>query len=145
MSTGKQFFEIRSPRDMLNKAMREYARLQADRNTDNVFNFFVTATHITDYARDFGIPESEIPQGVDFQLCRDLCNMGKHLGDSKRKYRDNKFDIESVKLWDEGLWDEGLWDGKEPTFEFDSNRLDVLKLAEKIITAWDAVLTKHGQ
>ena len=92
MITGHQFFELQSPRDMLNKAKRENARLQADLNTDNVFNFFVTAHHIKDYARDAGIPETQFPKGVDFQLCRKLCNMGKHLADD-RKYKDNKFSI----------------------------------------------------
>lgn len=139
MSAGHQFFELQSPRDMLNKAKREFARLKTDLNTDNVFNFFVTAHHIKDYAKDYRIPESQFPRGVDFRLCRDLCNMGKHLGGSDRKYIDNKYSEESVTLWDEGLWD-----GKEAVFEFQGNRVDILKIAEKVINAWDAVLTKHG-
>jgi len=144
MSTGRQFFELQSPRDMLNKAKREFARLKADLNTDNVFNFFVTAHHIEDYARDAGIPEGEFPKGVDFGLCKRLCNMGKHL-ESGYKYRDNKFSEKSVTLWDEGLWDEGLWDGKEAVFEFESKQLDILNIAEKIIHDWDVVLTRNGQ
>jgi hypothetical protein len=32
------FFELRTPRDMLEKARREYGRLTADFNIDNVFN-----------------------------------------------------------------------------------------------------------
>lgn len=49
MSTRNQFFELKSPRDMLEKARREFSRLRSDLNTDNVFNFFVTIHHIKDY------------------------------------------------------------------------------------------------
>src|SRR5262245_18505997 len=123
MNTGHQFFELQSPRDMLEKARREFSKLKRDPDTDNVFNFFVTAHHIKDYARDSGIPESQFPKGIDFQLCRKLCNMAKHLADSDNIHKDNKFSHQSVKLWDEGLWDEGLWDGKEARFYLEGKQL----------------------
>ena len=40
------FFELRTPRDLLEKAHREHDRLTCAFNIDNVFNFFVTAFHI---------------------------------------------------------------------------------------------------
>ena len=39
-----RFFDLSTPRDMLNKAVREhFSRLETDLSIDNVFNFFVTA------------------------------------------------------------------------------------------------------
>ena len=143
MSTSHQFFELQSARDMLNKARREFSRLQSDLCTDNVFNFFVTAHHIKDYAKDEGIPESEFLNVADFQLCRKICNMAKHLADHG-KYKDNTFTAQSVTLWDEGLWDDGLWDGKEAIFFFEGSLLDILQIAERVIKTWDAILTRHG-
>ena len=77
MSAGHQFFELTSPRDMLEKARVEFTRMQADLSTNNVFNFVITANHIWDYAKDSGIPKHQLPSGGDFQLCRELCNMAK--------------------------------------------------------------------
>lgn len=145
MSTGYQFFELKSPRDMLEKARREFTRLQADPNTDNVFNFFVTVHHIKDYSKKIsGVPEDQLPTGGDFQTSRIMCNLAKHLADSDRKYKDNKHSLESVKLWDEGLWDEGLWDGKLARFYLEDEELKILEIAERVIKEWDAFLTSRG-
>lgn len=145
MSTGRQFFELRSPRDMLNKAKREYAKLQADRSTDNFFNLVITLNHVRDYAEKSGLKSHQLPSGDDLQLIRELCNMGKHLGGSDKEYIENKHSVESVKLWADGVWADGVWDGKETVFEFQGKRIDILNLAEKIINSWDDALTKHGQ
>jgi len=143
MSKGSQFFDLKSPRDMLEKARREFSRLKIDLNTDNVFNFFVTVHHIKDYAKVSGVPEDQLPGGGDFQLCRKICNLAKHLADHG-KYKDNKFSLESVTLWDEGLWDESLWDGKLGRFYLEGNLLDILEIAERVINDWDAFLTRQG-
>jgi hypothetical protein len=143
MSKGNQFFELKSPRDILEKVRKEFAKLQADLNTDNVFNFVITVNHIRDYAEDYGIPKNQLPYGADIQLCRDLCNIAKHL-ESNYTYKDNKFSQESVKLWAEGLWAKGLWDGKRSIFEFEGQQLNILEIAERVINRWDAILTKHG-
>jgi hypothetical protein len=49
------FFEISSPRHMLEKAKREFARMKAELNTDTIFNFFVTIYHVKDYVEAQGI------------------------------------------------------------------------------------------
>jgi hypothetical protein len=143
MNTSRQFFELQSARDMLEKARREFSRLQSDLSTDNVFNFFVTAYHIKDYAKEVGIPESQFLNVVDFQLCKKLCNMAKHLADHG-KYKDNKHSVESVKLWNDGLWEDGLWDCKEAKFIFEGNQLDILQLAERVLNICDSILTRYG-
>jgi len=143
MSTGRQFFELKSPRDMLEKARREFSRLKVELNTDNVFNFFVTVHHIKEYAKEHGIPENQLPVGGDFQLCRMMCNLAKHLADNG-KYKDNKFSLENVKLWDEALWDESLWDGQQARFYLEGNELNILEIAERVINDWDTFLTGQG-
>ncbi len=40
------FFELKTPRDMLEKARREHTRLSTAFDIDNVFNFFVTVHHM---------------------------------------------------------------------------------------------------
>jgi len=35
------FFKIASPRDLLDKAKRDYAKLEAEISTDTIFHFFV--------------------------------------------------------------------------------------------------------
>ena len=144
MNTGHQFFGLKSPRDMLEKARGEFTRMQADLSTNNVFNFVITANHIWDYAKDSGIPMDQLPSAGDFQLCRELCNMAKHLS-HKYTYKDNKYSEESVKLWAEGLWAEGLWDGKQAIFEFEGKQVDIIEFAMRVIDGWDAFLTQHGR
>ena len=48
------YFELSKPIDVLNKAKREFEKMQKDLNTDNIFNFFVTAYHIMDYVKSQG-------------------------------------------------------------------------------------------
>jgi hypothetical protein len=143
MSTGHQFFDLQSPRDMLEKARREFSRLQSDLNTDNIFNFFVTVHHIKDYAEEYGIPRDQLPIGGDFQTCRKLCNLAKHLKDN-HKYVDNKFSLESVKLWADGIWADGIWDGKQARYDLEGQPLNILELAERVINDWEAFLTRQG-
>ena len=77
------YFELRTPRDMLNKAERELQRLRGDRSIDNVFNFFVTAYHIQDYVRGAHSVPSEALRAFladpDLKDCQALCHKGKHL------------------------------------------------------------------
>ena len=80
---SKVYFELRTPRDMLEKTRREYQRLTESLNIDNVFNFFVTAYHIRDYIDvNNTIDKATLDkffEDQDMQDCRDLCNKGKHL------------------------------------------------------------------
>ena len=77
------FFELRTPKDMLEKSRREHERLVGDFNIDHLFNFFVTANHIRDYVCKSGLVDQclleEFMSNQDLRDCRDLCNQGKHL------------------------------------------------------------------
>src|ERR1700734_3582872 len=77
------YFQLQTPRDMLEKARREHDRLFADFNIDNVFNFFVTAYHIQDYIKMAGsVPRAVLRSFLndpDLKAARDMCNKGKHM------------------------------------------------------------------
>jgi hypothetical protein len=81
-------FELRTPRDMLEKARREHERLTTRFDIDNLFNFFVTAYHISDYVRKTNsvaqVKLDAFLQDQDIKDCRDLCDKGKHLTLTKR-------------------------------------------------------------
>jgi hypothetical protein len=128
---------------MLEKARREFSRLQNNLSTDNVFNFFVKIHHIKDYAKDYGIPEGQLPADGDFQLSRIMCNLAKHKADN-HQYKDNKFSLEKTRPWGEGLWNEGLWGGSLARFYLEGKELDILEIAERMINDWDIFLTSQG-
>lgn len=87
------YFELSSPKDMLSKARREYQRLSKCINIDNVFNFFVTAYHIRDYIESTNSVEKNMIDNFfkdpELQICRDLCNKGKHLFLDNRSHDPN--------------------------------------------------------
>ena len=77
------FFELRTPSDVLDKAKRDYAKMETATSTDTIFNFFVTTYHVIDYVKALGtVPESAIKMlydDPDFRMCQFLCNKGKHI------------------------------------------------------------------
>jgi hypothetical protein len=90
-----QFFELKTPRDLLRKLEREYDRWKADPlNVDLAWDFFVTAEHLVDwvYYQDMpttGKPRPDLLDGKDRQsfkqtypltrICSHLANGGKHF------------------------------------------------------------------
>jgi len=82
MSKDPIFFQISSPRDMLEKAKREYSRMKLNLDTDIIFNFFVTTYHIMDYVKALGTIDGAAIQQMfddkDFRMCNYVCNKGKH-------------------------------------------------------------------
>ena len=93
---GDNFFEISSPRDMLEKAKRELEKMKLELTTDTVFNFFVTAYHVMDYVKAQGkarkIEIDKMYADSDFEMGNFICNKGKHIqlkkGDPyKTKYK----------------------------------------------------------
>jgi hypothetical protein len=77
------FFRLQTPRDMLEKAGREHARLRSSLDIDNVFNFFVTAYHIRDYVKESkSVPPEALAafmRDPEIEFSRELCNKAKHM------------------------------------------------------------------
>ena len=82
MSINSIFFQIISPRDMLEKAKRECSKMKQNLDTDNIFNFFVTTYHIMDRIKALGTVDNAAIQKMfddeDFKMCNYVCNKGKH-------------------------------------------------------------------
>jgi hypothetical protein len=136
------FFEIRTPRDMLNKAKRELARLQSEFNIDNVFNFFVTAYHVQDYVRNTAPALRDALKRFlddpDLKACRDLCDKGKHLTLTKRADPDT--DMVGSNYSDAAYSELGYWEDEVWTLVYDDNAVEVRPLAGRVIDKWNRSL-----
>jgi hypothetical protein len=86
-------FGLNTPRDLLEKARREFAILESaammqdeTQMADALFNFAVTAYHVKDWL-EHHLSRSRSSVDVDgyvarhpaLLICRDLCNAGKHV------------------------------------------------------------------
>jgi hypothetical protein len=139
------YFELRSPRDMLEKARRELRRLQQQLTIDNVFNFFVTAHHIQDYVRRASsVPQSTLDAFLsdpDLKDCGDLCNKGKHLQLTRRP-------DPSTVIWDSTIGGAPIGalpiGGGERWMLFSGMRqIDVGLLAERVVAKWGSFLDQQ--
>ncbi|RQX90171.1 hypothetical protein [Burkholderia stagnalis] len=75
------FFELSDAAAMLGKARRELDRLASEPSIDHVFNFFVTAYHVTDYLKGV-VAEADckaLRREPDLLLCADVANKAKHM------------------------------------------------------------------
>lgn len=131
---------------MFLKAEREYQRLQSEFTMDNVFNFFVTAHHIKDYVEKATVvPQKTLEtflSDTDLKDCRDLCDKGKHLRLTNR-------DDPTTVMWDGTIGGAPLNElplgggGKWVLFSVD-REIDVLWLAERVVTKWSTFLDQQG-
>lgn len=139
-------FELRTPRDMLDKARREYQRLTERFDIDNLFNFFVTAYHVSDYIRKTGVVAQVVLetflQDQDIKDCRDLCDKGKHLALSKRPNP-------TTHVWSgciNGAPINALpINGGDKWVLFTGDRtVDVEWLAERVLRKWETFFAAHN-
>jgi len=145
------FFELQTPRHMLEKARREHGRLTDTFNIDNVFNFFVTANHIRDYIRK----SAAVPQPTrdalkaflkdpDLATTQDLCDKGKHLHLTQRPdpsaFRSaigplNTAPLNTIPL---NHYSE-VW-----TLHSGNRTFDVAALANRVIQKWETFFAANG-
>ena len=141
------YFELRTPRDMLEKTRREYQRLTESLNIDNVFNFFVTAYHIRDYIK----VKNAIPQVVletflkdqDMQDCRDLCNKGKHLA-LKLPHVNPTTHVWTGCINGAPMNTLPLGGGRKWVLFTSGREVEVKSLAKRVLDKWDVFFTDHG-
>jgi hypothetical protein len=144
------FFEIRTPRDLLEKAKRDYSHMEAETSTDTVFNFFVTIYHVVDYVKALGtVPEAAIKKlydDPDFKMCQFLCNKGKHIKLRQLQSYEAKYQpaitggaLDSFPLGS------GVLGGPESYVVFDGNKeVDTIDLGVRLLQKWDAFFATHG-
>lgn len=139
-------FELRTPRDMLEKARREHDRLLERFDIDNLFNFVVTAYHISDYIRKTDV----VPQVVldtflqdqDIKDCRDLCDKGKHLSLSRRP--DPQTHVWSGCIGGAPIGVLPISGGDRWMLSTGDRVVDVGWLAERVLSKWDAFFSANG-
>ncbi|MDH4260183.1 MAG: hypothetical protein OEW16_07745 [Gammaproteobacteria bacterium] len=131
---------------MLEKAKREYSRLKASFDIDNVFNFFVTANHIRDYIeKNKAVSHSDLEKfcsDQDLRDCRDLCDKAKHLRLTKRTDpATHKWSgaiggapIGAVPIGGGGTWE--LWS--------DGRTVNIESLADRVISKWEQFFLANG-
>lgn len=144
------FFELSTPRDMLQKALREHQRMQASLNVDNVFNFFVTTHHISDYVEKSGaVPKADLQTFLsddDLKFSRDLCDKAKHLRLDRRPYSDPSTGVWSGLVGGAPLGSVMINSGEVYVLFVDdhSRAVDVQWLASRVIDKWEHFLSQYG-
>lgn len=148
LGEGMAFFEISKPRDMLDKAKREHARLIQSLDIDNIFNFFVTVYHIKDYVEKSG---SVLQADLDLFLsdksikaCRDLCDKGKHMRLTQKGRNDPSTVAYSGTLSGAPLGSLVLSGGDKWLVFCGSDEFDIELLANDAIKKWDSFFQRHG-
>jgi len=144
------FFELRTPRDILEKATRDYAKMEAETSTDTIFNFFVTTYHVVDYVKALDtVPLSAIEQlynDPDFKMCQFLCNKGKHIKLRQESLFEAKYEaaIAGGRL-DSFVLGADVLGGAERFVVLDGGKeVDTVGLGKKLLQKWGAFFTAHG-
>ena len=142
-----EFFENDTPRQMLEKASREFQRLVEDVTSDNVFNFFVTAYHIVDRVTGLGtVPPKdteELYSNPDFRMCRYICLKSKHL---KLDTGDAEFVTHRrpAAIFGEAVFGESVYNMGRAYFITDKKeKVDVLELGERVLKLWEDFLARY--
>jgi hypothetical protein len=145
------FFQLSSPRDMLDKAKREADRMKTDLHIDNIFNFFVTAYHVKDYVKTnnpaLGADLDKLLHHEYFKMCRFLCNKGKHLVLSDKSIEH----IDAVVIRKPGATfgsfafnSTAFNAGPMTIFTVDGKSVDIHGLSDRLIQAWEGFFDDHG-
>jgi hypothetical protein len=136
---------------MLEKAKREFKRLANNLESDNIFNFFVTAYHVIDYIKALdSVPKKDIQKlysNPDFKKCRFICLKSKHHVLNKGNMRDDEFITyrRPGAMLGEFVIGESVLDGKRAYFIVDKiEQIDVLDLGERVINLWETFFDDHN-
>jgi len=140
------YFELRTPRDMLEKAERELGRLQIEFTIDNIFNFFVTAYHIQDYVKE----TKKVPRHIldafladpDLKDCQALCNKGKHL--RLKQHPEAVTDIVNGGFGGAAFGEVAFGEGDVLKLFYGGRAVEVRGLPDRIMEKWRQFLTEYG-
>ncbi len=119
-----EFYDLKTPRDLLRKLEREYERWKADPlNVDLAWNFFVTAEHLPDwiYHQDMPTSGKKRPDLLDgktprpfkqaypwTRICSHLANGGKHFHLDDKKL-DSVTSTRQRPGWVSSKWVSSRW------------------------------------
>jgi hypothetical protein len=147
---AESFFEIYSPRDLFEKAKRDFVKMDSELNTDNIFNFFVTAYHVMDYVKAQGKARQDAIEKMyddeDFQMCNYLCNKGKHLKLTKLTKGDPFQTRHSFgAVYGKAMYNEVTYNEKESySLIAGRKKIDVTKIGQRLLKKWEQFFTDNG-
>jgi hypothetical protein len=140
------FFSLRSPRDLLEKLERDYARLEvADPASFDAqyaaFDFFVGANHLADWLKHSqGGSLSQHRAYQDGALVEHIANGAKHFRvDHHRTAKDTRVvdGVWAAKVWKLGVWARGVWREACLLIDLeDGTSVDVQVVAKRVLQHW---------
>jgi hypothetical protein len=79
-----------SPKNLLEDAKKELDDMKKNFNPTTIRHFFVDTYHIIDHVKNLPKPPTaaieEMGKDSDFQMCKFICNKGKHLKLTQQAY-----------------------------------------------------------
>ncbi len=143
-----EIFELSTPRHMLEKARRDFEKLSQDTNTNNVFDFFVTAYHIVDYVKALKTVAPDdinaLYEEPDFRRCKYICNKSKHRTLEKGDDEFVTYRRPSSALGEFTLGESALGLGRAYFIIDDAEQVDILDLGRRIVIRWEAFFETHS-
>ncbi|WP_033469895.1 hypothetical protein [Bordetella bronchiseptica] len=140
------FFELTTAGAMLEKARRELARLQNEASVDHVYNFFVTAYHVTDYLKPVlsDTDYEELRADPQILFCADACNKAKHMKITRGR-PDPRTYAESGAIGGSAINAVAINASGERWVQWDDGtRLEVVQFAQALIAWFDKFFAAHG-
>ena len=143
------FFELQSPRDLLEKAKRDYVKMKADTSTDSIFNFFVTTYHVVDYVKALDavskVAIDQLYEDSDFKMCQFLCNKGKHIKLCQESAFEAKHKAATgVPLGSFVLGTSELGCPERFVVVDGGEEVEAVDLGEKLLQKWEAFFAAQG-
>lgn len=154
MATGG-LFEIKTPRELLNKALHDIARLRANPlDAYAAFDFFVTARHIPDWLHpnDSASRDAVFAKYVELRICRHLADGAKHFlathVQHKQVQSTNRTHNAWGRSWAPGSWGDS-WGADDLIVRLDPTDADTMQLgcdiraidlAEKVLVVLEQVV-----
>ena len=145
------FYTIKTPEELLNKARRDFDKLQNDKsNVDLAFNFFVTIEHMPDWLR---MNRQSIKAIKDSSPALRVCS---HLASGIKHFEpfDDYKSVKSVRedsVFEDGVFEDGVYekwltvnlDGDE-IVEFGKKQLNAIELGQGILKYWENYLNGNS-
>ncbi len=131
-------FEIKTPRDLLGKALHDIARLRTNPlDAYAAFDFFVTARHIPDwlYPNDAKGRDAIFAKHIELRICRHLADGAKHFLATHSQHRQIQGADRTHNVWGRS-WSRGSWGNSWGTDDLivrlDSADADTVQLGSSI-------------
>lgn len=143
-----KFFELSSPRDILEKAKRDFSTMVLHLDTYTIFDFFVTVYHVKDYVEVQGkASEPDIKKFCneqDFQMCEYVCNKGKHL-ELTRKHYPYQTQHRKAAVFGEVMFNEVTF-GQSESYGLiaGGKEVDVVALGKRLLDNWERFFRDKG-